>query len=127
MKTHSPPTRNSNARVVVVNPSGPHHCDRWRTSVNASNTSSRGALITREITISRSAVTDCAGACRPVAVIWSALLPCLLELLHVRVQPVEALVPELLEPADPLVDRSQPVGIKGVRALLAGLAVPHQS
>ncbi len=36
------------------------------------------------------------------------LLPCLLEVLHVRVQPVEALVPEPLEPAGPLVDRSQP-------------------
>jgi hypothetical protein len=63
-KSHSPPTRNSNARVVVVNPSGPHHRDRCRTSVNASNTSSRGALMTREITISRSAVADCAGASR---------------------------------------------------------------
>ena len=30
-KVHSPPTRNSNARVVVVNPSGPHHRDRCRT------------------------------------------------------------------------------------------------
>jgi len=41
--------------VVVVNPSGPHHCDRCRTSVNASNTTSHEALMTREITISRSA------------------------------------------------------------------------
>src|SRR5262245_20626583 len=69
MKIHSPPTRNSNARVVVVNPVGPHHCDRCRTSVNASNTSSRGASMTREITISRSAVAVSAGPSRPVAAI----------------------------------------------------------
>ena len=49
-------TRAFEFRVVVVNPFGPHHCDRCRTSVNASNTSSRGALMTREITTSRSAV-----------------------------------------------------------------------
>src|ERR671911_2294091 len=35
----------------------------------------------------------------------SFLLPCLLEVLHVGVQPVETLVPEPLESADPLVDR----------------------
>ncbi len=52
---------------MVVNPSGPHHRDRCRTSVNASNTSSRGASMTREITISRSAVADCAGASRPMS------------------------------------------------------------
>src|SRR5438132_410860 len=126
-KSHSPPTRNSNDFVVVVNPSGPHHRDRCRTSVNASNTTSRGALMTREITISRSAVADCAGAPRPVALIKLILLPCLLEVLHVLVQPVEALVPEPLEPAGPLVNRSQPAGVKAVQALLACLAVPHQS
>src|SRR5215470_11232911 len=110
--------RNSNARVVVVKPSGPHHRDRCRTSVNASNTSSRGALITREITISRSAVA-CAGSppLLVVAIVWP-LLPCLPQFLHVRVQPVEALVPEPLEPAGPLVNRSQPTGVKAIQALL---------
>src|ERR1043166_2459059 len=39
-KSHTPPTRNSNARVVGGNPSGPHHRDRCRTSVNAWNTTS---------------------------------------------------------------------------------------
>src|SRR3712207_7095960 len=37
----------------------------------------------------------------------SFLLPCLLEVLHVGVQPVETLVPEPLESADPLVDRDR--------------------
>src|SRR3954454_21740283 len=124
-KSHTPPTRNSNARVVVVNPSGPHHRDRCRTSVNASNTSSRGASMPREITISRSAVADCAGVPCPVVLIQLLLLPCLLQVLHVRLQPVEALVPEPLEPAGPLVDRPEPAGVKAVHALLACLAVPH--
>ena len=82
--------------------------------------------MTREITISRSAVPDCAGASRPVTAIGHSSCLCLLEVLHVRVQPVEALVPEPLEPACPLVDRSQPAGVKAVQALLACLAVPHQ-
>ncbi len=55
-KTHSPPTRNSNASVVVVNPSGPHQCARCRASVNASKTSSLGASMRREMTISLSVV-----------------------------------------------------------------------
>src|SRR5262249_58021220 len=109
----APPARGRNSKdgVVVVKPSGPHHPDRCRTRVNASNTSSRGAPITREITISRSAVA-CAGSppLLIVAIVWS-LLPCLLQLLHVLVQLVEALAPEPLEAAHPLVDRPQPVGV----------------
>ena len=89
--------------------------------MNASNTSSRGAVMTREITISRSAVADCAGVL--VLVVARSATPrfCLLEVLDVRVQPVEALVPEPLEPAGPLVDRSQPAGVEAVQALLAVL------
>src|SRR5690348_8827027 len=124
MKSHTPPTRNSNDRVVVVKPSGPHHRDRCRTCVNASNTSSGGAPITREITISRSAV---AGAGSPpllvIAIVWS-FLPCLPKFLHVLVQPVEALAPEPLEAAHPLVDRPQPAGVQVVQPLLARLAHP---
>src|SRR5436190_2121144 len=125
-KSHSPPTRNSKDRVVVVKPSGPHHRDRCRTRVNASNTSSRGAPITREITISRSAVACAASPpLLVVAIVWS-LLPCLLQLLHVLVQPVEALAPEPLEAAHPLVDRPQPAGVQAVQPLLARPADPHQ-
>ena len=40
--------------------------------MNASKTNSRGALMTREITISRSAVVDCVGASRPVVLIGSS-------------------------------------------------------
>src|SRR5262249_51698309 len=86
---------------------------------NASNTRSRGAPITREITISRSAAA-CASSppLLVVAIVWS-LLPCLLQLLHVLVQPVEALAPEPLEAAHPLVDRPQPAGVQAVQPLLA--------
>src|SRR5499425_254479 len=126
MKSHSPPTRNSKDRVVVVKPSGPHHRDRCRTRVNASNTRSRGAPITRDITISRSAVACAASPpLLVVAIVWS-LLPCLLELLYVLVQPVEALAPEPLEAAHPLVDRPQTAGVQEVQPLLAGPADPHE-
>src|SRR5262249_43499466 len=97
-----------------------------RTRVYASNTSSRGASITREITISRSAVA-CAGSppLLVVAIVWS-LLPCLFQLLHVLVQPVEAVAPEPLAAAHPLVDRPQPAGVQAVQPLLARPADPHE-
>ena len=60
-----------------------------------------------------------------VAIVLS-LLPCLLQLLHVLVQPVEALAPEPLEAAHPLVDRPQPAGVQAVQPLLARPADPHQ-
>ena len=92
--SRSPTPRRRGTRttgVVVVNPSGPHHRDRCRTSVNASNSSSRGASMSREMTISRSAVADCAGAPLVPSRSSALLLPCLLEVLHVCVQPVESL------------------------------------
>src|SRR5262245_62372022 len=121
-KFHSPPTRKSKDRVAVVKPSGPHHRDRCRTRENASNTNSRGAPITREITISRSAV-GCAASppLLDVAILWS-LLPCLLQLLRVLGQPVEALAPEPLEAAHPLVDRPQSPSVQAVQPLFARLA-----
>src|SRR6185312_6747059 len=49
------------------------------------------------------------------------------EIPDVRVQPVEALVPELLESTRPLVNRSQPAGVESVQPLLACLALLQQS
>jgi hypothetical protein len=49
-----------------------------------------------------------------------------LKLLDVHVEPVEALVPEALEAADPFVDRAQPAGVETVEALFADLAVAHE-
>src|SRR4029079_4374670 len=116
-KSQTPRARNSKDRVVVVNPSGPHHRDKCRTWVNASNTTSRGAPIEREITISRSLAAR-SPPLLVVVIVWS-LLPRVLQLLHVLVQPVEARAPEPLEAAHPLVDRPQPPGVQAVQPLLA--------
>src|SRR6185369_12382097 len=91
-KSQAPPTRNSQDRVVVENPSGPHHRDRCRTCVNASNTSSRGARMSRDTTISRSAVACVFSPPPPLLVVAiPSFLPlCLFQVLHVLVEPVEA-------------------------------------
>src|SRR5438445_13872099 len=51
----------------------------------------------------------------------------LLKLLHVLVEPVEVLVPVLLEANDPLVHRLEAAGVEAVEPLLPGLAGPYQS
>src|ERR1700674_2093912 len=119
MKSQTPPGRNSNARVVVVNPFGPHHRLRCLTSVNASNTRRRGPSMIRETTISRSEILRALGA-------DATSLLLVLKLLHVLVQPVEALAPELLEPASPLVDRLEATRIEAVEPLLSRAADSHQ-
>src|SRR5690606_16080870 len=102
----------SNVRVVVVKPSGPHHCSRRSSSENASKTRARGPSISRDTTISRSACdTWSVSGVRTICFL-------LLKLLHVFVQAVEALGPELFEPDHPLVDRLQPARFEGVHALL---------
>src|SRR5215468_8198381 len=116
-KSQAPPTRNSKDRVVVENPSGPHHRDRCRTCVNASNTNSGGALMTRDITISRSAV-PCSGSPPLLVVAIRCFLPlCLFQVLHVLLQPVEAPAPEPLEATQPLAHRPQPAGVQVVQPL----------
>src|SRR5437667_2249299 len=67
---------------------------------------------------------------RPVSVpalATAAIFMLLLELLHVLVEAIEALVPELLEADDPIVDRLEAPGVEPVEALLAGLSHAHQS
>src|ERR1041385_1449374 len=53
-KRQRPPTRTSISCVVDVNPFGQNHSVRCSFSVHALKTSARGALKTRERTISRS-------------------------------------------------------------------------
>ena len=53
-KRQAPPGRRSNSWKVFVKPLGPHHRASRCRSLNAENTSSRRALRTREVTISRS-------------------------------------------------------------------------
>src|SRR5881396_2924776 len=106
--SHDPPGLKSNAFVVILPPVGAHHWARWVALVNASKTSRRGPSMMRETTISRSA-----SLLASVAI--CVLL--LLKFLHVFVQPVEALVPVLLEANDPLVHRLEATRVEAVKAL----------
>src|SRR5205823_12717507 len=77
-----------------------------------------GPSMMRETTISRSAS------------LLASLAICmllLLKFLHVLVEPVEVLVPILLEANDPLVHRLQTARVEAVEPLLPGLADPHES
>src|ERR1700716_963207 len=96
-KSHTPPGRNSNARVVVVNPFGPHHWARCVTSVNASNTRRRGPSMVRDTMISRSEAVRLLFADATFVLL-------LLKFLYILVKPVETFAPELLEPSHPFVD-----------------------
>src|SRR5678816_3399545 len=49
-----------------------------------------------------------------------------LESLHVGIESIEALAPELLESADPVVDRLEPPGVEPVEALLPRPAHGHE-
>src|SRR3977135_488189 len=120
MKAQTPPGRNSKVRVVVVNPFGPQPRPRCAGSVNASNTSRRGPWMVREMMNSRSAAIGLLFA-NVIAVLLA------LKLLHVLVEPVEALAPELFEPADPLVDRLQAARVEAVEPVLTHPTDAHEA
>src|SRR6476620_7034190 len=98
---HTPPGFTSILCVVVVKPLGPHHCPTCSGSVQASNTSSCGASISRDRTISRSV------GILASAVMASMPLPFLLLRLHfaeINLQAIETFVPQrpvALEPRVP--------------------------
>src|SRR5262245_40291187 len=98
-KRHTPPGRISNALVVVVNPSGPRHCDRCLGSVHAIHTSSRGASNSRMPTIARGSLSRS----RLLLATTLALLGFLgilrsrwlrLQLAQIILQPIEPLLPK---------------------------------
>ena len=62
MKRQTPPGLTSISWIVFVKPFGPHHCATCFGSIHALNTSSRGALKTRVVTISRAAVLVAVGS-----------------------------------------------------------------
>src|SRR6185503_16532067 len=108
-KRHTPPGRKSKALVVVVKPSGPHHCARCFGSDHMSNTSARGASSTRMPTI-----TAGSGP-RSMLSLWATLLLRAgfvlgLQLLQVGFQAIQPLVPEPAIALQPIVDGPQPVG-----------------
>src|SRR2546430_659734 len=72
----------------------------------------------RETTISRSA-----SLLAPLAIFVLLLL----KFLHVLVEPIEVLVPVLLEANDPLVHRLEAARVEAVEPLLPGLADPDES
>src|SRR5262245_36302567 len=100
-KRHTPPGRKSCACVVVVKPSGPHHCARCFGSVHTENTNARGALSTLVPIIER-------GSCSRSMLFFTAkiFLPLVLFLLRLQhlqiaVEAIKALFPEppvFLEP-----------------------------
>src|SRR5262245_61006117 len=114
-KRHTPPGRMSNALVVVVNPSGPHHCDRCLGSVHAVHTSSRGASNSRMPTIARGSLS------RSMLLLATTLpllrfLPLLgflgfgrlgLQLAQIILQAVEPLLPKPAVVLEPFIDRLQ--------------------
>jgi hypothetical protein len=67
-KRHTPPGVSDISWLVVVKPRGPHHCTTCLGSVQAANTSARGASSRRLRTISRSAAVLWA--------VWSMLKSC---------------------------------------------------
>src|SRR5438552_15448926 len=72
----------------------------------------------RETTISRSA-----SLLAPLGIFVLLLL----KFLHVLVEPIEVLVPVLLEANDPLVHRLEAARVEAVEPLLPGFADPHES
>src|SRR3954463_15530741 len=92
--------------MVVVKPFGPHHCAIRSASVHACQTSSRGALTVRSITISRSAVLA------SLAAMALTFLPGFLDGLKMGIQTVEALFPKPAEFVDPGGDSLQPRGLE---------------
>src|SRR5438093_5252725 len=117
--SHTPPGLKSNACVMILLPGhGAHHSVRWVALVNASKTSRRGPSMMRETRISRSAsLLASLGICMLL----------LLKFLHVLVEPLEVLVPVLLEANDPLVHRLEAARVEAIESLLPGLADPHES
>src|SRR5579872_5954496 len=97
-KRQTPPGRNSNACVVVVKPFGPHHCPRCTGLENAENTSARGASKVRTRMIERASIAS------RVSLFAATPLLLALQLLQIRVEPVETLFPKPAKAPKPDVD-----------------------
>src|SRR5260370_10729755 len=82
----APPGRKSNSQTGLENPRGPHHCATCFGSVQALNTSSRGASNTRVST----------NSCSLFAMMFpvTLLFPLFLNVSQIVIQPVKAFRPE---------------------------------
>src|SRR4051794_21568602 len=108
--------------MVVVKPVGPHQWTTCFGSVQASHTRSRGALTTRLMTISRSAV-----AVSGLIFLSAILLLLFLNFTQVILETVEALFPELTVIFDPLRDVFERLGLQAARAPLRVAAAGNES
>src|SRR5215475_512650 len=95
-KRHTPPGRKSYACVVVLKPSGPHHCARCFGSVHTENTNVRGASSTRVPIIERGSFSR--SMLFLTAMVFLPLVLFLLRLQHLQIT-VEAIEPLFPEPS----------------------------
>src|ERR1700716_3179848 len=97
-KRQTPPGFMSNALVVVVKPSGPHHCARCLGSVHAFHTRLRGASNTRVPISAR-------GSCSSSRLFFTSTLLLLhLQFTQIYVQSIEAFLPEAAVAFEPVVN-----------------------
>src|SRR5262245_32660858 len=95
-----PPRRGSHASTLLVKPCGPHHCARWAGSVQACQTSARGALTSRVMCSGGRTAAD--------SLLADSLLPADmllllgLQLLQVGIEALEARLPEGAVAFDPV-------------------------
>src|SRR6185312_12756185 len=123
---HSPPTRRSIDFVSTLKPAGPNHTGRWRGSAQAENTNSRGALITRERTISRSsAQVDRGDALLPAFADIGRLV--LFQFLYVHFQSIQSLLPDLPLSSQPNLDGCERFRLQGARPDAPALFGRHQA
>src|SRR5580700_4215736 len=106
-KRQTPPGRNSKRDVVVVKPFGPHHCERCLGSVQAANTSSRGASNSRMPMIARGSVSRSRlffAAMFSVRFLAFRFRFAGLKFLQVSVEAIEALLKKAAIVLEPIVD-----------------------
>src|ERR1700677_169891 len=94
----APPARASSSQTGLVKPCGPHHCARWRGSVQSLKTSSRGA--------SRMRVSVSSRGTAPL--FFSVMFFLFLQVGQVVVEPIKTLIPKaavLLDPGRDILQR----------------------
>src|SRR6476660_1895218 len=120
-KRHTPPGRNSKLCVVVVKPSGPHHCARCLGSVKAENTSWRGALSSRLPMIEHGSES------RSMLFFSPMLLFLRLQGFEIILETIEARLPQAAIAFEPIVNAFQCGRFEPARAPLRRAAARYQA
>src|SRR5579872_5355635 len=108
-KRQTPPGLNSKVLVVVVKPSGPHHCARCFGSLNAANTSTRGASNTRVPMIERGSLP------RSTPLLPLTFLLLGLQRFQIIAEAIETFLPESAVLLEPIVHRLERGGFEPAR------------